>query len=241
MGECMEQNFYDILNIPVDANRMMIREAYLRLKNTYSQESAAIYGVMSPSDANAQLEAIEEAFRVLNDDSKRLEYDQKIGVSGKREGVIANTPQRIARDALYGISSDEMGNTNGQIGLSDTIQTLRSTLRVTRTVAKNVEDKDVQKKFADILANDDLSDGHTLVKLREAVGVSQDEILDRTKISVEYVRALETNQYERLPQSVYVKGFVRNYLKYLSVKDPEAIVQAIIKKYEAWRTEKNRD
>jgi len=237
----MSQNFYSILNVPTDASRVMIREAYLRMKNTFINDNSALYGIMTEADAKAQMDLVEEAFRILNDESKRSEYDRSIGILRDKASPQVNMPQHLAQEAMYGLESAALETGRLDNGLTDTVQTLRSTLRVTRTTAKDANDDQIQKKYADIIANDDLSSGLTLVKLREAADVSEAEILERTKISIEYVRALESNTFERLPQTVYVKGFIRNYLKYISVKDAETVVQAFGKKYEAWRIEKKQD
>ena len=46
-----------------------------------------------------------------------------------------------------------------------------------------------------------------------------------TKIRVRYLDALERGEYQELPGSVYTKGFLRNYGRYLGL-DPEELVEA---------------
>jgi cytoskeletal protein RodZ len=81
----------------------------------------------------------------------------------------------------------------------------------------------------------DVGDGSILVALRQAVGVGQPEIQERTKISFDYIRSMETNQFDRLPKVVYVRGFMRSYLRYLNVPNPEKIVSAYVARLEAWQ------
>jgi cytoskeletal protein RodZ len=81
----------------------------------------------------------------------------------------------------------------------------------------------------------DIGDGSILVRLREVAGVSQQEIQERTKISLEYIRGMENNRFDRLPQVVYVKGFMRSYLRYLNVPGLEKIVTAYAARLEAWQ------
>ena len=89
--------------------------------------------------------------------------------------------------------------------------------------------------MAELLKESDLGDGVTLQRLRELCEVSEAEMQDRTKISLEYIRSIESNRFERLPQAVYVKGFIRSYLRYLGVKDEEAIIQAFAARLSAWQ------
>lgn len=219
LGALALPTHYSILNVDQNASKMMIREAYLRLKSLYNNGGDGLYGMMGNDDLIRQTAELEEAFSVLNDDLRRAEYDRALGLGGA-------TP--VASDAY----SEGWASAHG---LSDVVQTSRSTLRVIKTRATRPDDQATQKGFSAILADHDLGDGATLVKLREMVGVTDVEIQDRTKISLEYIRAMETNRFERLPQVVYVKGFMRSYLKYLCVPNAETLIVAYAARLEAWQ------
>jgi flagellar biosynthesis protein FlhG len=55
------------------------------------------------------------------------------------------------------------------------------------------------------------------MRLRESKGISLEQIAQRTKISMTHLRAIEANQYDKLPARVYVRGFVSQYAKYLNI------------------------
>lgn len=59
--------------------------------------------------------------------------------------------------------------------------------------------------------------GGVLMRLRESKGISLEQIAQRTKISMTHLRAIEANQYDKLPARVYVRGFVSQYAKFLSL------------------------
>jgi cytoskeleton protein RodZ len=71
--------------------------------------------------------------------------------------------------------------------------------------------------------------------LREASGVTEVEICDSTKVSQDYLQAIESNRFERLPQAVFVKGFLRSFCRYLGVPDPEVIVTAFSARLMDWQ------
>ncbi|MBP6217651.1 MAG: helix-turn-helix domain-containing protein [Oligoflexales bacterium] len=77
-----------------------------------------------------------------------------------------------------------------------------------------------------------------LKKIREAVGVEQEEVQEQTKISLHFIKKLESFDFEGLPESVYVKGFLRSYLRYLGAGDSEVLVCAYIARYEDWQAKK---
>jgi hypothetical protein len=67
------------------------------------------------------------------------------------------------------------------------------------------------------------SPGKYLRKEREFRNRSLPDAAKFTRVREEYLRAIEDDKYELLPSSVYVKGFLTLYAKYLGV-DPDDVV-----------------
>ena len=61
---------------------------------------------------------------------------------------------------------------------------------------------------------------------------------ERIKVSIGYLRAIETNRFERLPQAVYVKGFLRSYFRYLDVPESDKLVNAFSARLTDWQSHK---
>lgn len=219
-----QPNYYEILNIDTKATRLMIREAYLRLKNVYTNGGDGLYGVAAETDLARHLEELELAFSVLNDDASRADYDRKL---------VGGTAARGASD--WNIEAEAWAPVPTPLTGHEVIQTSRSTLKVTKTHASGSHNRDLQEKLTAAMDDGDIGDGAILVRLREVAGVSQQEIQERTKISLEYIRGMENNRFDRLPQVVYVKGFMRSYLRYLNVPNLEKIVTAYAARLEAWQ------
>lgn len=226
--------YYRILSIDPSATRLMVRESYLRLKNLFQGGAEALYGISDAGDSERQASELEEAFSVLNDDTRRAEYDRSIGIVNQRPGALSMGASSVPFQASQPVSQ-VMPQDHWTSPQSDTIQTNRSILRVIRTRANRSSDVDVQALLATLLSEADLGDGTILLKLRQAVGVSDLEIQERTKICIEYIRAMESNRFDRLPQVVFVRGFMRSYLKYLCVPNPEAIISAFAARLSAWQ------
>jgi cytoskeletal protein RodZ len=66
--------------------------------------------------------------------------------------------------------------------------------------------------------------GSILREAREARGFTIEEAQAATRISGRFLRALEEGAYERLPTPVHVRGFLKNYARYLSL-DPEPLLE----------------
>jgi len=65
--------------------------------------------------------------------------------------------------------------------------------------------------------------GELLRKTREAKGLSLAQVEEATKIRSVYLQALEEEDDDCLPPPVYVKGFLRNYARYLDL-DPQQVL-----------------
>ena len=72
--------------------------------------------------------------------------------------------------------------------------------------------------------------GLMLKREREARGMTLTELSKVTRIPESSLEAIENNAFESIPAEVFVRGFLRNYARQLSIPT-EDIMQA----YEAWQ------
>lgn len=81
--------------------------------------------------------------------------------------------------------------------------------------------------------------GQRLKAAREDSGLALADVAERLRLSTSIVRALEADDYERLPGAAFVKGYLRNYAKlvglpaddianlYQQIRDEEQPVEAV--------------
>lgn len=81
-----------------------------------------------------------------------------------------------------------------------------------------------EEELVDIPVTGDLSTGRILLAAREAAGLSEKEIADQLHITVHYVKALETDHYEKLPGAIFVKGYLKSYAAIVG-EDPDRLVR----------------
>lgn len=67
--------------------------------------------------------------------------------------------------------------------------------------------------------------GNTLKAARESRGATLEAAEESTKIRRKYLEALEAENFAQLPGRVYIKGFIRNYAKFLGL-NPDALAAA---------------
>ena len=67
--------------------------------------------------------------------------------------------------------------------------------------------------------------GARLREERERQGFSEKQVADRLHITMHYVRAIETDGYQKLPGIVFARGYIKNYALLLGLDKDELIAQ----------------
>ena len=68
--------------------------------------------------------------------------------------------------------------------------------------------------------NDALKElGRIVTERRENAGMTLEAVFERTRIRPEFLRGIEEGDYTDFPEPVYVKGFIRTYLKLIGAED----------------------
>ena len=65
--------------------------------------------------------------------------------------------------------------------------------------------------------------GPYLKKIRENQGLSLDQVASLTRIQSKFLHALEDEDFEKLPEQVFARGFVRTYARSLNVSEEDAL------------------
>ncbi len=68
---------------------------------------------------------------------------------------------------------------------------------------------------------DILLPGKRLQSARQSLSMSEQDVARKLHLSVTVVRALESDDYERLPEPAFVKGYIRNYARLVGVPGDE--------------------
>ncbi len=64
---------------------------------------------------------------------------------------------------------------------------------------------------SDLDAVDSRTAGDILAQERQRLGLNEKEVADQLHITMHYVKALESNNYEKLPGAVFAKGYLKSY------------------------------
>ena len=204
-------SLYEVLELTPDATPQEIRSAYLRLKSSYGKDNIAHYTLFSREETETMLQKIEEAYIVLSNPERRRAYDQSQGHSSS-------------------IHVDAMPFTSATLNLNSANSAPLST-------ALNEPAPFDANDVESLIHHEQEWSGAILRRIREAKRISLDDLSDYTRISKSYLQALENEDYNRLPATIYVRGFLQQVSKRLKLPI-ETVVQKYLARIKAARPDK---
>jgi DnaJ-class molecular chaperone len=183
-------DFYELLNLGLDATRVEIENAYLLAVATYHDEAMASYGVLSAEERETILRRIEEAFETLADPERRKAYDARI---------LPHRPE--SRQRAY------FRQTTERLEIEDAAEERKFWDRVKSSLLPRAPRRKWGRRKGrwngkDWLAlqKDRYYYGEYLKGVREQKGLTLEEIARRSKISLDLLTALEEEDEDNLPQ-----------------------------------------
>ena len=241
------KNYYEVLEIPSTARSEEVYHSYQRAKSAYSSDSLALYSLMSPEECRNVLELVEEAYSILSDPMKRKRYDEARGINREFNALNYNAlSDRVAptRNEISQVTSTSVTsmlreeftlNSQNSAPISTgemsprAAQTLHNTTNVTKLVTQQrfALDYVINAAFEREIEDNTEFTGDFLRKIREYKNVDLDRLSDMTKVSRLYLQGIESEDYEKLPAPVYVRGFVFQYAKCLKLK-PEVVANSYV-------------
>lgn len=207
--EFKDKNYYEILEVSSTSSPEDVHQGYLRAKNAYSQDSLALYSLMSKEECENILQLIDEAYTIISDPHKRRQYDEARGINQD----LSDSFRQQSRLASVGFTKDGSDHKIGQVGESVKPQSM------TKIVAQKKFQLDykVNQEFETEIEQTTEFSGEFLRRVREYKGVDINRMSEMTKVSKTYIKNIEDEDTTRLPAIVYVRGFVYQYAKCLKL------------------------
>ncbi|MEX2204823.1 MAG: helix-turn-helix domain-containing protein [Myxococcota bacterium] len=208
MRALAEQNYYELIEAPPDGTPQQIERAYRIARSAYLPSSAATYSLYSSEDCAAILRRIEEAWAVLSDTRLRREYDARLG--------------RTEPVTLVSVGAERAGRLEAPKPLEPVRERRGAPPTALPASRRPAPELDVENGFA---PESGVFDGEVLRRIRVSLGIELEEISSITKINEQHLRSIEGNQYDVLPAPVYLRGFLKQIAKCLSL-DPAQVADS---------------
>ena len=223
MKELLEQDHYEVLEVSRDASSKEIDRGYRVVRSAYEGDSLALYSVFGETEAGAILERIDEAYQILSDSSAREAYD-----------LLCQEKEESKEEASIDANVDAFASVVDDMGQSLSLAHPNTEFREEADVLDEFE-KAAGSPLDDFLPGD----GAGLRSARIRSDIDLQKVSDVTKISMTNLRNIEQENFEDLPASVYVRGFVMAYAKTIEL-DAERVAAAYMERVEASRSAQSR-
>jgi DnaJ-class molecular chaperone len=197
-------NYYEMLDLSPDAAFTEIRHAYKAALQVYQTDSLISYSFFSPEERKEILSLLEKAYLTLINEKERLDYDGEL----IRLGVINQPVKKIP--AKMPVSIFDINREQGKAGA---IKSASAELRA------RIKENEV---IGEIISRQEIS-GADLKKIRNELTVPLEHIAQETKIRIDYLRGIEEDKVDALPAAVFLKGFIKAYLKCLCLEQVDEI------------------
>ncbi len=207
MNQADQHNYYEILEVAIDASTTDIHKAYTRARSTYSQDNPALYSMFSPEEARELLAMIEEAYAVLSNQMTRKSYDQSLLAPGAATSAftVDSKPQAAKPMAAESHASEGEPKLKKKSAAAATKPAVNDNDGSGRTPLSTYR---VDDGFESEIASASKFDGAFLQKIRSYKNITIDRMSEVTRVSRTYLAAVEANDYKSLPAAVFVRGFV---------------------------------
>lgn len=253
MRDFREQNYYELLDVKPHVSAQELERSYQRARRYFSGESVATYALFQPDELTLLRRRIEEAYRVLSDPERRRRYDREI--FDLEEGEERPAPVEEAQTAMFEPVHEIVPEEEAEEEPPRRIQPLEvieEDLLETQEISEppgdidSIDDRIIREEGEDsppavavdqppkpqlppmpAITEETEYTGDLLRQVREARGLTLEQMANTTKIAIYYIRNLEAEEYEDLPAEVYVRGYLKQLAKLLKL-DPEPMVKSYI-------------
>lgn len=77
-----------------------------------------------------------------------------------------------------------------------------------------------------------VSIGALLINARTHAALSQADLADQMNLPISTIKALENDEFNKLPEATYVRGYLRNYARAVGI-NPDGLISAFSEEYQA--------
>jgi hypothetical protein len=213
-----QQTLYEVLEVAPDAPPEEIERACERAVALYGPGSLATYTLMSAEEAALLTRRIDEARETLLDGGARARYDASLGLARPEPSAAAAAPAEapppLAADAIPPAPVHAEERPAAPVILLATaveaagpaqppaIPPGATPIPLRNEVAPAPADRDV------VVPDGAAWSGEVLRKVREARGLSVQQVSERTRVTRHHIENIEADRFGLLPAPVYLRGIL---------------------------------
>ena len=259
MKPLAQQTLYELLEISPDAPTGEIDAAYARARALYGPDSIATYTLLAPDEAELLRARLEEARATLTDSDARARYDERLAALAAAVPAPSSAwaPPRAPPAApiqLVAVTpEDEDGEDERALGPAAVapppvpaparpaatpapVAPIRLEREVSRPAMTPPPVPAPPPAAAPVgvayVPEATTWTGEVLRSVREARGISVQQISDRTKVMRHHIEAIEADRFAALPAPVYLRGILLGLARELRL-DGQKVARSYLERMSA--------
>lgn len=203
-------NYYELLDIQPNVSQFQVRRAYKKAMELYREESMVSYSLFLDSRRKQMLAMLENAFTTLIDRYSRYKYDLQLVKNGF-------------------MTREEFSAESKAIALARERKGAAEKVELTAVLSKRLKMDVISTSVLSGILEKEVFTGNDLKQMRMELGISLKNIAEHTKIRIPLLKAIEDEEYDKLPSRFHLKNFLRAYVNCLVV-DADVIVERYLKR-----------
>lgn len=200
-----EMNYYEMLDVPPDANPAQVRAAYNYALQMYQADSLVSYSFFSQDERREILSLLDKAYATLINEHEREKYNEELA----RRGIldVMEKSARVKKEPvnIFDISRQRDHFATRGAGNAELRKKIEQNGRIQEIISRSV------------------LTGADLKEIRTELDVAIEKIHQETKIRLDYLHFIEEDKTEHLPAPVFLKGFIKAYLKSLCLEPADEL------------------
>ncbi|AKU91272.1 helix-turn-helix domain-containing protein [Vulgatibacter incomptus] len=225
---------YEVLGVAPGASDEEIRQAYEKLSAIFAADSLALYSLVDESETRRHREEVRAAFRLLSDNQARRAWDEANGIAPESSLQPSEIPDEASPADQSATSEPDREEDEVVLELGDEdvleVEDLAApappqSLGLVRTSPPPAPARP-SRSLPRIDENTEFT-GALLREVREVRGISLRDVSTRTRIGVNHLESIEEEAFSRLPDRVFLRGFLQSYARELRL-DPARVAETYL-------------
>ena len=223
----IEENLYQILDVPNTANLAEIRQAYEgKLEETHLEAFAA-YSLLPEEETEEKLLQFSHAYITLANPIARAKYDDELNhnIPNKKKSGLHEVRAKKAKESTTKIPEKNKSEKKAKVSKNEAQVVAGQTLKerqdyYLKLSAKNEHTEDSIQEFYNTLktgGSEITYNGAVLQQIRKMKSISINELAQITCIRGAYLKAIEEEDFSKFTSEIYLKGYLLCYAESMNL------------------------
>ena len=224
----IEEDFYQILDVPNTASLSEIRQAYEGKLEEAHLEAFAAYSLLPEEESEEKLLYFSHAYITLANPIARAKYDDELNqnnISAKKKSDLAEKYVKKSKESTTKVSKKNKSEKKDKVAKKEAQVIAGQTLKerqdyYLKLSAKNEHSADSIQEYYNTLKTGGSKityNGAVLQQIRKMKSISISELAQITCIRGAYLKAIEEEDFSKFTSEIYLKGYLLCYAESMNL------------------------